>query len=448
MTKKAFLCLALAILGLFACTSSDGDRVGTLRQGLDFVCPEGCTCTCAGGSGGDAGSAGAGSSAGGAAGTSGAAGASAGSGGAGAGGVSGSGGAAAGAGGSSSPTCDLSVYTAGVWRSTVAEPPLGSPGDGAAFGIAIDPNNPGTVWVGIYDGPAPGLYKSTNCGSSWSEVGAFAGVVQVRVNPANSSELYVGTGVGSPSTNDFFYSGNSGATWSARSSWSNAVGQYDDVYSIAVDPTDFAHVLVAFHSPGSNSLSASGVVESFNKGTTWREILPISGWSGQSGASIAFLYDLASGQGNAQTWLYGTQGAGFWRTADSGATWTKVTTVNQSHGGNAIYYAPNGSLFSGGVQYPLRSTNNGVSWTQLSTASYGYYMAVGGDGTNLFTGKWLAGSGTAPLNSDTLADNGNSWIATGQPSSYGAFEFTKVDPVNRIMYGGMWESGVWAMKLP
>jgi hypothetical protein len=465
MIKKAFLCLALAIVGLFACASGETDRLGALRQNLDFVCPEGCVCTCSAGSGGDAGSSGAGASTGGA-GASGAAGASSGAGGvsgsadasAGNGGASGSGGAAgsagsAGAGGSAgsagaggaAPTCDLSAYTPGVWRPTVTQPPLGVPGDGAGFGVAIDPNNPGKVWAGIYAGPAPGLYKTTNCGSSWSEVGTFAGVTQVRVNPANSNELYVGTGVGSAATNDFFYSSNGGTTWSARSSWSNALAQYDDVYSIAVDPTDFAHVLVAFHSPASGG--APGVGESFNKGVSWVEHLAISGWQGtQPGNTIAFLYDLASGQGNSQTWLYGTQGAGFWRTTNSGSTWTKVTTVNQVHGGNAIYYAPGGALFSGGVGYPIRSMDNGVTWTALTTAVYGHHMAVGGDGPNLFSGRWTHASSTSPLNVDTVADNGNSWSATGT-ANYGTFEFTKVDAVNGIMYAGMWESGVWAMKL-
>ena len=456
--KKALLTIALALFALIACTSSEGERFSSQRQALDFVCPEGCTCTCSAGSGGDAGSSGAGASTGGSggsdsSGSAGASGAGSSTGGAGSGGMSGSAGASGSAGsagtagsGGSAPTCDLSAYTPGVWRPTVTEPPLGTPGDGAAFGITIDPNNPGKVWAGIYDGPAPGLYKTTNCGLSWSEVGTFAGVTQVRINPANSNELYVGVGVGSAATNDFFYSSNGGTSWTARSSWSNALAQYDDVYSIAVDPTDFAHVLVAFHSPASGG--APGVGESFNKGVTWVEHLAISGWQGtQPGNTIAFLYDLASGQGNAQTWLYGTQGAGFWRTTNSGASWTKVTIVNQVHGGNAIYYAPGGALFSGGVGYPIRSLDNGATWTALSTAVYGHHMAVGGDGTNLFSGRWTHASGTSALNLDTVADNGNSWSATG-PANYGSFEFSKVDAVNGIMYAGMWESGVWAMKLP
>lgn len=443
------LLLVLALISAAACSDNYTERYGSASDGIDD-----CTGGTTAGVGGASGASGAGSSSGGA----GAGGAAAGAGGGGTGGSSaGTGGSSSGAAGSagsggsggSAPTCDLSAYTPGVWRATVTQPPLGALGDGAGFGITIDPNNPGTVFAGIYAGPAPGLYKTTNCGATWAEVGTFAGVIQVRINPANSQELYVGVGVGPASTNDFYYTSNGGSAWSARSSWSNAVGNYDDVYSISVDPTDFAHVLVTFHSPGTSGI---GIVESFNKGVTWREILPIAAWAGETqGCSIAFLYDLATGQGNPQTWLFGTQSKGFWRTADSGATWTKVGNRVQSHGGNSIYYAPNGALFSGGDQYPQRSMDNGLTWTNLTTASYGYYMAVGGYGAGLFTSRWTAATVANPtmaaMNSDTLVDNGNSW-ATNGPQNAGAYEFTKVDVVNGIMYGGMWESGVWAMKLP
>ena len=76
---------------------------------------------------------------------------------------------------------------------------------------------------------------------------------------------------------------------------------------------------------------------------------------------MKFLYNPALGIGNSQTWLLGTQGAGYWRTTDSGATWTKVSDNNITHGGSTIYYAQNKVLYASGRT--MHSSDNGATWT-------------------------------------------------------------------------------------
>lgn len=420
---KVPLPLLMTFFALVACTSADQERFSSLRENLDFVCPAGCTCSCEGGSGGAAGSLGAS----GRSGASGAGGSTAGS------------GNAAGAGGSA-PRCDLSAFTTGVWRKT-----LGQPSSSSGTGIVLDPSNPGTVYVGLQGyGSADGVFRSQNCGATWTELGNFIAPQQVRVNPANPNELYVGAGVGTPATNGFYYSSNRGASWVLRAYPSTLTQQFNDTYHIGVDPTNFDHALVSFHYPGSNQYNAAGILETFNKGATWREIAPISAWANQAGTTIEFLYDPATGQGNAQTWLYGTQAAGFWRTTNSGATWTQVSTRNQTHGGNSLYYASNGTLYSGSAYHPMRSVNNGASWTELTGTTYGYFQAVGGDGVNLYTFQWGGGR----MNTSTEASNGATWNTNGVNIPGGPFEFTRLDRVNRIMYVSAWEGGVWAVKVP
>jgi hypothetical protein len=44
------------------------------------------------------------------------------------------------------------------------------------------------------------------------------------------------------------------------------------------------------------------------------------------------LYDPEKGIGNANTWLLGTQGAGYFRTEDAGQTWKKVSDSGIAHG--------------------------------------------------------------------------------------------------------------------
>lgn len=393
--------LSLLLVPL-ACSTYSGEHTDSTQQALDFVCPAGCVCTCDPGEPPPPNPP------------------------------------------PSAGNCDLSGYSPGVWRATKGQPSV--TGTYIAQGIAIDPNTPGTVWIAMSSMSSPttttsGLFKSTDCGATWTKMGTLSQPLQVRINPRNSAEMYAGCGVGGLN-NGFFYSSDAGKTWTERSGWSEAVARFDDVYHIAVDPSNFAHALVSFHYSGTNQYNASGIAETFDKGATWREHAPISGWSGTTGSVVDFLYDPATSQGNSATWLYSTQSKGFWRTTNSGASWTQVSTKDQSHGGNALLYA-GGWLYSGGTYYPMRSSNNGATWQDLTDTSYGYYMAIGTDGSKLYTVKWGGGY----LNSST---DGLDWTAHSAQGEIpgGAYEFTRFDPTNRILYAGMWQGGVWAMKVP
>jgi hypothetical protein len=91
----------------------------------------------------------------------------------------------------------------------------------------------------------------------------------------------------------------------------------------------------------------------------------------------------------------------------------------------------------------MRSRDNGATWQDLTDTSYGYFMAVGTDGSKLYTVKWGGGY----LDSST---DGLDWTTSSNLGEIpgGAYEFTRFDPTNRILYAGMWQGGVWAMKVP
>jgi hypothetical protein len=82
----------------------------------------------------------------------------------------------------------------------------------------------------------------------------------------------------------------------------------EDIYDVAVDPTDFNHVLVIFHYrwgwTDTKWNTNSGVMESKDGGATWIIHDPMSGWS--SGHAVKFLHNPALGIGNSQTWLLAT----------------------------------------------------------------------------------------------------------------------------------------------
>ena len=344
------------------------------------------------------------------------------------------------------------VLTPGVWTDIgpqwIAK---GAPQTMIAQGIAVDPKNPSIIYWGntpFNTSPSGGLFKSTNAGSTWSKIGKATSPtwmgndsidepLRIRIDPNNSQHLYVGDGVRGGSQG-FFVSTDGGATFNKPQGWANienSAGWIGDVYDVAVDPTDFNHVLTAGHSTGH-------IMESKDGGTTWITHAG-AGWG--AGNCVKFLYNPSKGVGNSQTWLVGTQSGGFFRTTDSGTNWTKVSDNTIFHGGGSSYYSKTGVLYVSGYPTCQRSTDNGLSWTSIASAAGGT-TCLYGDGTRLYT-AFAYGGGNESIYTSSESD-GITWTAgTQQFNGSGPYEMA-YDSVNGIMYASMWYQGVWAMKLP
>ncbi|HEV8247512.1 MAG TPA: hypothetical protein VGP93_17165, partial [Polyangiaceae bacterium] len=223
----------------------------------------------------------------------------------------------------------------------------------------------------------------------------------------------------------------------------------DDTYDLAVDPTDFEHVLVSFHGSwgwtDSKWNASAGVAESTDGGESWTLHAP-NGFGGY-GHAIHFLYSPELGLGDKNTWLLGTQGGGMWRTSDAGETWTKVSETGIFHGGGTIYYTQAGVLYASGSPQSLRSTDNGQTWISVGPTEGGT-TCVFGDGENLWTAPAL---GNDTPYSTSPEDDGVAWTPyDGGAQTWhfgGPFEMA-FDPQNRILYSSNWEQGAKALKLP
>jgi photosystem II stability/assembly factor-like uncharacterized protein len=327
--------------------------------------------------------------------------------------------------------------------------------------MAIDPCNPSTLYIGVcglVPGsntllPNTGVYRSTDAGSSWTKIGVPDTPVNIRVDPKDPLHLYVGDGVWG-GTMGFWVSKDGGATWAMPNGFKQAATKINDfdVYHVEPDPADFNHVLVTFHSPWHNPCSGScngGIFESFDGGDNWTLHEPRPEWAGHYGYDVFFLYNPTLGIGNSSTWLFATQGGGgMWRTTDSGATWTKVTDTSMTHGGDNLFYAKNGVAYLGAELYPLRSTDNGATWQQVKNGvPYSYYLAIIGDGTNLYTSSYSGPVITSP------ETDGLNWKPIGTHSFKSPAFQMALDPVQNIVYasfgggGGSWD-GIWALKAP
>jgi photosystem II stability/assembly factor-like uncharacterized protein len=298
------------------------------------------------------------------------------------------------------------------------------------------------------------LWKSTNSGETWTRCGTLTNLVHARVDPADPNHVYVASGVGGPNMG-FWRSRDGGATWEMPQGFIDAVTDPTvntfDGYEVNADPADFNHILFSFHSAWANSTTC-GVLESLDGGTTWRKVDAAKG-TGGPGYGIFFLSNPALGLGDKDTWLMGCQGAGYWRTADAGGSWTKVLDANMVHGGDQIYYSGNGALYTGsdagGVH---RSTDNGLTWKAAeSMPASSYYLSVTGDGYFLYTASFNV---NGPLYLTPESD-GLNWRTYKNPDGatptlpMGTFEMA-LDSVNRILYFSSPQpaaEGIWALKL-
>ena len=331
-----------------------------------------------------------------------------------------------------------------VWTRINPPGPVFKPqGDSFVQGMAIDPCNPSTIYVtsqNFTPSMGGGLYKSIDAGASWARVGTLDEPIRVRVDPKNPLHLYAGDGVRG-STLGFWVSQDGGNSWAKPASFMALVGkafEIDDIYDVAVDPSDFNHALLTFHYPwGSDSGADSGVLETPDAGSTWVVHPPVKGWG--AGLNIWFLDDASS-------WLLGSQSAGYFRTADSGKNWKLVSMQAMTHGGGQLYKAKNALYTStgSGVQ---RSVDDGQTWTQLMNLQPA--TSVYGDGTTLYT-RAAYGLGEGAFMVSPESGDGTLWTPFGDGTQKfidGPFEMA-FDSKHRILYSANWGDGLLALKLP
>jgi hypothetical protein len=349
------------------------------------------------------------------------------------------------------------ALTPGVWKN-ITPSALSLPGTYGVTFVTVAPSNSCTLYASF---DVAGLWRTTDGAATWAKVGTppatygptttyLDSPVAVAVDPDDTNHLYATEGVRGTSMG-FWVSTDAGATWTMPPGFvsiSSTIGTVD-MTAMVVDPTDFKHVLVGSHSAW-KGMGNAGILESKDGGATFvAHAAPASWPAGSLGIHFLYAPDLAIG--NNTTWLVGLDGNGFWRTTDAGTSWTQVETWGTAHGGHAIYYAKNGTLYAGGYQYPVRSTDNGLTWKQISTGlPYAYYYTVQGDGKSLYTMRSYADNGARynePYQTSPETDG-----ATWTPYQAGAQKFDNgpatmvFDPTDRILYSANWTAGLWALE--
>ena len=263
---------------------------------------------------------------------------------------------------------------------------------GRVTAIAVDPSNSTHVYLG---GAVGGVWETTDGGTTWTPLTdnqVTLSIGSIAIDPSNTQTIYVGTGE-QDYLNSYYGAGilkstDGGSTWTQLGSPAGSpfVGPFSAgaggayIGSLAVDTKAgllFAGVL-------STGPDGSGIYQSADGGKTWSVSL-----SGAAGNAV--LYDSNSG------FLYAALGpcgsvcggsgalqAGVFVSKDDGATWTALNnatlpTTNVGRIGlalfpsttatQAILYAGIADSATGSLQGVWKSTDAGTTWTLLTAST-------------------------------------------------------------------------------
>jgi hypothetical protein len=216
--------------------------------------------------------------------------------------------------------------------------------------VVVDPTNPNTIYAGsdFYD-----LYVSKDGGVTWNDFARYTQVGSnygMAIDPANTQNMYVGTG------NGIAYSHDGGTTWTLSTTAGIGGGT---AVGVVIDPPTTTNVWAAFN--GNNGVN--GVWESTDLGVTWN---PVS--NGLTDTATGLAWDPSS-----QTLYVNTLTSGVFALPAGATTWVAENTGITGGGfSDALTVNPvSGQLYVGGTSGVATSTNGGTSWTTYATGLNG-----------------------------------------------------------------------------
>jgi photosystem II stability/assembly factor-like uncharacterized protein len=283
---------------------------------------------------------------------------------------------------------DPSYFNSMQWRM------IGPHRGGRTVGAVGVPQQPNVFYIGVNNG---GVWKTTDYGRTWFPIfdeQPTGSVGDVVVAPSNPNVLYVGSGEGLQrpdlSTGDGIYkSTNGGKTW-----MNMGLKDAQQIGGLAIDPTNENRVFVAAlgHPYGANE--ERGVYRTLDGGKTWERVLYKDENTGAiqvtidpNNPNIIFADMWAGRQGPWENGAWNGKESGLFKSIDGGNTWKKITnglpTPEQGLGRIGFCIAPSDSkrmyatVDAGKFGGIYRSDDAGESWTIINSDSR--YWSRGSD---------------------------------------------------------------------
>ena len=260
---------------------------------------------------------------------------------------------------------------------------------GRVADLAINPLNPDEWYVAAASG---GVWKTTNHGLTFEPLfddqGSYS-IGCITLDPSNSHTVWVGTGENnnqrSVAYGDGVYKSTDGG-----SSWTNVgLKASEHIGMIAVHPKNSNIVWAAAYGPLWNSGGERGIYKTTDGGTTWRRVLNVSEHTGFNEVHLDprnpnVLFATAhQRRRHVHTYVSGGPESGLWKSEDGGETWTEVKNGIPGGGKGRLSLAI--SPVNPDLHYLMveghgtyRSTNRGASYSKRSdhATSGNYYVEL------------------------------------------------------------------------
>jgi photosystem II stability/assembly factor-like uncharacterized protein len=245
-----------------------------------------------------------------------------------------------------------------------------------------------TVFIGSASG---GVWKSVNGGTNFTPVfdrQPVQSIGAIAIDPSNSKTVWVGTGEAwtrnSVSVGDGIYKSTDGGE-----NWAN-VGLKDSehIAKILIDPKDSNTVLACATGHIFNDNDERGVYKTTDGGTTWKKVL--SGVNGSSGCAMLAMSALAPKTIYASMWDFrrqgwtfrsGGPGSGIFQSTDGGDHWTELNDASSKGlpakpwGRIALAVAPSKphvvyAMIESKKSALFRSDDDGKNWNLLDASQF------------------------------------------------------------------------------
>jgi hypothetical protein len=323
---------------------------------------------------------------------------------------------------------------AGTWQN-ITPPGVDLTHGGGLLNVIVDPRSAGTVYA---TADQQGIYKSTDCGSTWAMIDTGANSAALNsgspwvIALAPPEVVYAGSlyAMNGPST--MYKSVDDGVDWTDMFPPGSLVAQtvqYDFLQDIGIDPINPDHLVVTFHADclapdgGPSPYGTMCLGESRDAGATWRLFKgPLSSW-GEAAEALVI---------GPQTFLYTTPENGIWYTADDGATWEMVGPGGTGN----VYRARDGYYYLATLYGVHRSPDEHV-WTYVQNTPNG--VGIAGDGQRMFN---IDNNGNYYVASES---DGTTWTKLSSPVTATGARVANVasDVPHGILYSAATAAGLW-----
>ena len=240
--------------------------------------------------------------------------------------------------------------------------------------------NPKLYYIGAAGG---GVWKTENGGETWAPVfdkQDVSSIGSIAIDPANNSVVWVGTGEANPRNNVSYGDGVYKSTDGGKT-WTNVgLRETRHISRVLVDPKDSNHVIVGALGDVFKDSTDRGVYVTNDGGKTWSKTLYVGPQSGASELAMDpndpnIIY-AGIWQFRREPWTFHSGGPddGLYKSVDGGKTWTKLTGHGLPAGTTgriAIAVAPSNSkrvyaIIESKDGILWRSDDGGANWTMVS----------------------------------------------------------------------------------